>query len=318
MSRSYCIALAAVAIAGCSAPDTTAVTGRSEPRAALAFGGSDWSAPVHLLAPISSTARDLGARLSHDELSIYFGSDRTGTLGVFDIWVSRRECRDCAWGPAQNLGPNINSPGGDGAPEVSADGHWLYFSGSRAGSMGGSEDIWVSHRTDVHDDLAWEPAVNLGPFVNTNGQEGGPAFISMGGGGGTLYFSRNGDIYEASIAHDGTALAPATLVTALSHPTALDAEPSIRGDGKEIIFWSNRTGGLGANDVFVSTRQNVNDEWSVPVSYGSPINTAQGELSPNLSRDGRTLIWSATQMARPSLGFQDFWMSTRKPGGGAP
>lgn len=273
---------------------------------------------MHLLAPISSTARDLGARLSADERSIYFGSDRApGGSGAFDIWVSRRACRDCEWGPTQNLGTNVNGPGGDGGPEVSVDGHWLFFSSNRAGSTGGSEDIWVSHRTDVHDDLAWEPAVNLGPFVNTSGQEGGPAYIAMGGGGGTLYFSRSGDIYEVAIGHDGTALAPATLVTELSHPTANDMEPSIRGDGKEIIIWSNRGGGVGSTDVWVSTRT-VNEPWSTPVSYGVPINTAQGELSPNLSRDGRTLIWSATQQARPSLGFQDFWMSTRTPGGGAP
>jgi hypothetical protein len=319
MFRSLCCALAiATVIGGCATEDVTSLTERSGRPGALAFEGSEWSEPVHLPAPISSTARDLGARLSADELTIYFGSDRDGGSGAFDIWVSRRGCRECEWKPARNLGTNINSLGGDGGPEVSVDGHWLFFSGSRTGSVNGSEDIWVSHRTDVHDDLGWGPAVNLGPFVNTGAHETGPAFIAMGGSGGTLYFSRDGDIYEVSLAHDGTPLAAATVVTELSDPTADAREPSVRGDGKEMVFWSTRDGGAGASDIWVSRRQNVNAPWSTPVSYGAPINTARGDLVPDLSRDGRTLIWSAAQTARPSLGFQDFWMSTRKPGGGAP
>lgn len=319
MFRSLCCALPMITIiSGCATEDVTSLTARSGRLDAFAFAASEWSEPVHLAAPISSTARDLGARLSADELTIYFGSDRAGGQGAFDIWVSRRACRDCEWQPARNLGTNINGPGGDGGPEVSVDGHRLFFSSSRSGSENGSEDIWVSHRTDVHDDLGWEPAVNLGSFVNTSAHETGPAFIAMSGAGGTLYFSREGDIYEVSVGHDGTPLAPATRVTQLSDPTMNAREPSIRGDGKEIIFWSTRDGGEGASDVWVSTRQNVNAPWSAPVSYGSPINTAGGELSPNLSRDGRTLIWSATRAARPGLGFQDFWMSTRKPGAGAP
>jgi hypothetical protein len=318
MLRSLCGALLmAAATGGCAAEHATSLTEHSGRHGALAFGGSEWSAPEHLPSPISSTARDLGARLSADELTIYFGSDRAGGSGAFDVWVSRRACRECEWQAPRNLGTNINGPGGDGGPEVSVDGHWLFFSGSRSGSVDGSEDIWVSHRTNVHDDLGWEPAVNLGSFVNTSAHENGPAFIAMGGAGGTLYFSRGGDIYEVSIGHDGTPVAAATVVAELSESTTNAREPSIRGDGKEIIFWSTDEGGVGASDVWVSTRQNVNEPWSTPVSYGAPINTTSGELSPNLSRDGRTLTWSATQNARPSLGFQDFWISRRKPGGGA-
>ena len=47
------------------------------------FAGSEWSEPVHLDAPVNSPARELGARLSPDELSLYFGSDRVvGGFGV--------------------------------------------------------------------------------------------------------------------------------------------------------------------------------------------------------------------------------------------
>jgi hypothetical protein len=274
----------------------------------------EWSEPVHLDAPISSPARDLGAKLSADELTIYFGSERAGGLGHFDIWVARRECRDCSWQEPVNLGPNINSEKSEGGPEVSLDGHFLFFSSNRPGSTAGTDDIWLSHRTDVHDDLAWEPAVNLGPLVNTALPEGGPAFLTPGAGPATLYFSRSaGDIYAVAIDRNGTPLSTAEPVAELNS-SANEGEPSIRGDGKEIVFWSNRSGGRGLVDVWVSTRQNVNEPWSTPVSMGAPINTTGTDISPNLSRDGRTLTWSAGANARPTLGFQDFWMSTRKPG----
>ena len=51
------------------------------------------------------------------------------------------------------------------------------------------------------------------------------------------------------------------------------------------------------------------------IMMGAVINTTGGELTPFLSRDGRTLLWSATMTARPSLGRQDIWMSTRTPSG---
>src|SRR5687767_5684556 len=61
------------------------------------FQDSEWSEPVHLDAPVNSPWRELRAHLSPDELSLYIASDRPGGQGAFDIWVSRRACRDCAW-----------------------------------------------------------------------------------------------------------------------------------------------------------------------------------------------------------------------------
>lgn len=211
---------------------------------AHSFAGSEWSEPVHIDAPVNSPARELGAELSPDELSLYFGSDRAGGLGAFDIWVSRRACLECPWETPANLGPNINSPGGDGAPTLSADGHLLFFSGSRAGGKGG-EDIWVSRRTDTNDDLGWAQAVNLGPDVNTAVNEGGPAYVAaLAGGGANLYFGRgatlaDNDIYQVRVTREGETLGPATPVAELNS-SLLDGKPAIRADGREVFFWSTR------------------------------------------------------------------------------
>src|SRR5215207_6044715 len=63
----------------------------------------DWSTPVNVGAPINTEYNDNYAVLSRDELTIYFTSDRPGSLGGDDLWVSRRESTDSPWSPPVNL-----------------------------------------------------------------------------------------------------------------------------------------------------------------------------------------------------------------------
>lgn len=284
-----------------------------------AFTNSEWSEPVHLPAPINSSSTELGAQLSPDGLSIYFGSERTGGHGNVDIWAVRRECIDCPWGSAVNL--NINSGESDGGPAFSPDGHLLFFSSNREGGKGG-DDIWVSYRDDISDDQGWQAPVDLGTGVNTNDHETGPFYVpALNAEGANLYFVRGGvtansDIYKALVTLDGETVGDAVPVVELNS-TAPEAEPALSHDGKEIFFHSARTtGGFGAADIWVATRKSPNDSWSEPVNLGTDINTPGADLTPGLSYDGRTLLWSAAMMARPSLGRQDIWMSTRRPGRG--
>lgn len=284
---------------------------------AVGRDASAWSEPVHLGPVVNSAFQELGAELSPDGHSLYFNSDRPGGLGGFDIWASRRACLDCPWETPIHLGPNINSPQTDGSPAFSADGHLLFFTSARAGGEGG-EDIWVSRRTHKDDDLAWGPPLNLGPALNTPDQESSPAFLPGRGatGGHGLYFTRGAgagrDIYQASVTRDGEPLGPAVPVTELNDPFLNDADPTIRVDGRELMFWSPRPGGLGDLDIWVATRCSPRDPWSTPRNLGPPVNTSfGGEFVPALSRDGRTLVFSGNMLRGGSLGRQDLWMSTR-------
>ena len=277
---------------------------------AMSFAHSQWSEPVHLPAPVNSPFRELAAALSPDELSIYFGSDRLDptAYGAVDMWVSHRACLDCPWEAPVNLGPNINSTKGDGSPAFSPDGHLLFFSSARDGN----DDIWVSHRADPSDDLGWEPAVNLGPYVNTAAGEVSPSYIpALEGGGVNLYFSRGSDVYAVRVTRDGEALGPAEPVAGLGGASGI----TVRKDGREAYLWSNLLGGSGGADIFVTTRRSPNDEWSAPENVGPVINTRFADLTPTLSLDGRTLLFSEAAAARPGLGLQDIWMTTRTPSG---
>jgi WD40-like Beta Propeller Repeat len=106
--------------------------------------------------------------------------------------------------------------------------------------------------------------------------------------------------------------ARAWLAQELNDPVAADQKVTVRTDGLELLISSNRAGSFGNFDIWRSTRETVQEPWSTPVHIGPPLNTADVDSQPTLSRDGQTLIFTST---RPGgFGNNDLWMSTRRPG----
>src|SRR5882724_4165035 len=276
---------------------------------------SDWSAPVNLGPVINSTSADQQPAISKDGLSLYFTSNRPGGLGgPFDMYVSQRASVDDAWGSPMNLGPAVNTAFDEGNPALSRDGHLLFFQSKRLPSFGGI-DLWVSYREHTHDDFDWQPAVNLGPSVNSAADDQGPSYFeNEEDGAPQLYFgsSRPGglggaDIYVSAQMADGS-FGPAVLVTELSS-ISNETLPSIRHDALEIFFNSNRVGSIGAGDLWAATRESTLDAWSTPVNLGSTVNTSSQEQAPYLSSDGKTLFFSS---GRPGgFGGLDLYVTTR-------
>lgn len=272
---------------------------------------SEWSLPVNLGSPVNrTTSIENSPELSKDGLSLYFGSNRTGAggFGSIDLYVSQRACADtnnslCRWGEPVNLGSVINTSSVDGGPTLSRDGHQLFLISDRPGGLG-SNDIWISWRTNVQDDFGWGPPLNLGPPVNTNQLEAGP-----NPRGGELYFHHgpavgNTDIYVSRMR--GDVFDSPILVEALSSPGFFDQRPSIRFDGREIILSSDRPGGLGLQDIWASTRDGNGQEWTIPVNLGSPINTEFQEQTPMISEDGTVLLFASNR-----TGNFDIYIATR-------
>lgn len=282
------------------------------------FEDAPWSEPVNLGAPVNSAAAEMNAALSPDELSLYFVSTRAGGFGGADIWVSRRSALDRPWGTPVNLGAGVNTAGLEASPTLSIDGHLLFFSSDRPGGQG-SNDIYVARRADTNDDLAWEPAAGLGADVNTAGFEAGGVYLqSADGGGANFYFVRGPNasqlaIFVAAIKAGGETRGPAVPAAELNDPTpgVSSAHPSVRTDGREVFFHSSRAGGLGANDLWVSTRPSVHHPWSTPVNLGTPLSTAANEVQPTLSRDARSLVFTSNRAG--GLGNTDIWLVTRQP-----
>lgn len=276
---------------------------------ASAWRSSDWSPPVNLGPIINSAYDDGGPAISKDGLTLYFNSGRPGGFGNLDIYVARRESVDLPWDWPVNLGPIINTDSPELFPALSRDEHNLFLVSPTASGLA---DVWVSYRKDVHDDFAWQPPTLLGPAVNTAANDHGPGYFENRKQGLLqLYFhsnrTGNNDIYVAE------AFGPAVLVQELSSPQ-IDARPAIFRNGLEIFFHSDRPGGVGAFDLWVSVRESVFEPWSPPVNLGNTVNSQFNDFIAAISSDGETLFFTSN---RPDgFGLNDIYMTTRTKGGG--
>jgi len=278
---------------------------------------SDWSAPINLGPIVNSTAIDRGPAISKDGLSLYFASTRlSGSFGGEDIYVSQRESQDSEWGPPVNLGPIINTAANEMVPAFSRDGHLMFFASNRLGS--GGVDIWVSRREQTHDDFGWQPPENLGPGVNSTSIDAGPSYFDNDEVGVTqLYFNSNrpggpgtSNLYVSEQTADGS-FGAAVLVVELAG-LGDTARASIRHDGREIFFTSNRPGSANTQDLWVATRDTVFDVWSEPINLGPTVNSGPLDVQPYISSDRETLFFAST---RPGgSGSTDLYMTTRTKG----
>ena len=145
--------------------------------------GQPWSAATNAGAPVNSSQSDHGPAFLPDGLGILFGSDRSGGFGGDDIYGATRASIDGPWsGGATNAGAVINTPGFDAAPSVAFDGLTMFYSSSRAGSVG-LNDIWMASRSNAA--LGWEYVEPLGPAVNDLGGDETPSATADGR---TVYF----------------------------------------------------------------------------------------------------------------------------------
>lgn len=128
--------------------------------------GDQWSPSRNLETPINSGAWESQPSLSFDGSSIYFSSNRPGSMGgSMDIWVTRFEGNHFT--EPENLGPNINTEGDEYSPFIHTDNKTLYFSSDGWPGLG-QNDVFFSRR-DVEG--KWTKPTNLGYPINTPADE---------------------------------------------------------------------------------------------------------------------------------------------------
>jgi hypothetical protein len=254
---------------------------------------------------------------SPDGLSLYMASNRPRFAGDtrtdLDIWVAHRASPDAPWGAPENLGEPVNSTADDFCP-TPIRGGGLFFVSRKAlpGVSCGMADIYFTRLNPSH---GWREPEHLGCQAagGPNGplDEMGPSYVEAGGA--SLYFSSGPDIY-VSRRMQGGGFGPAEGVAELNS-AAIDMQPNVRKDGREIVFASNRAdaSAFGGQDLWVATRQTVDDPWSAPVNLGVAVNTAANETRPSLSWKGTTLYFGR---APGPEGSTDIFVTTREKAGG--
>jgi hypothetical protein len=281
---------------------------------------SAWSDPVNLGPVVGSASNESGPSISSDGLHLYFQSNRPGGFGRTDMYVTQRATVNDAWAAPQNLGPVLNATGAffNGMPEQSADEKSLFFCSDRPGGVG-LLDLWVSHRSNIHDDFAWEAPVNLGAAVNGPTDDCDPAllvdpqtgavilsFASLNRPGGT----GDWDLLRSTQGADGN-FGTAVPVSELNSATR-ETGPTVRRDGLEMIFSFslNGSGDLGLITLWASTRESPSAPWSQPVALASNINAPGfNTRAADLSADGTTLYFISNRTG--GSGGGDVWVSMR-------
>lgn len=200
-----------------------------------------------------------------------------------------------------NMGPAINTPEDEVFPLLSNDQRLLFFNRSKKGK---NEDLYFANIEGE----AWMKARSVRNF-NTSESEG---MCTMVRDGRTIFFTAcmregslgNCDIWEAKV--NGREVLSATPLDGLLNSEHWDSQASISCDGSVMYFASNRPGGLGGTDIWMSTRLD-NGTWGSPVNMGPKINTPEDEESPFITNDGKTLYFSST--GHLGMGEQDIFMS---------
>jgi Tol biopolymer transport system component len=235
-----------------------------------------------VLVPVvnGTSGNDGNARLSPDELTIYFSSDRSGSR---DIFSTTRASRNDPFGTPRPV-PGVNTTSDEKWPSVTADGLSMYIEST----VNGPFQIFVSHRTTPAAQFSTPVLVANVNIGGTNGQtfilpdESALYFASKAEtSGGTL------DLFRAARGTGGQFGVPVQISTINTRTDEVGPVPT--ADELTIYFASGRTDSpaKGNLDIWRATRASRTANFNPPVSV-EELNTSNEEvpdwLSPDLCR----------------------------------
>ncbi len=221
----------------------------------------------------------------------------------------------------ENIGSPINTEASEYVPVISADESVMIFTYVGPKSTGGlvnddlqpdkdegyyHEDIMVSYKKD---DGTWTEPVGIAE-LNTPGHD---AAIALSPDGQTLFIFKStnedkGDIYMSIL--EGNKWTEPVRLNSNINTEYWEGSCSVSADGKYLYFASERPGGYGGRDLWVSEKEG--DDWGPATNLGPIINTKYDEDAPFIHPDGITLFFSSK--GHKSIGGYDIMYSIKKEG----
>ena len=207
-----------------------------------------WEKARRLNGSINTSENEGAQMISQDgQWLVFTGCNRPNGAGSCDIYISYLTPQ--GWSEAINLGNKINTEDWESQPALSPDKRDLYFASRRPGGFGGA-DIYVSH---LQPNGRWSDAENLGPTINTSGNEQCP-FIHADNQ--TLYFTSDvlpgygdEDLFVVKKNNEGKWGIPKNLGYPIN---TIDREGTlfIAADSKTAYYASDRADGKGGLDIY--------------------------------------------------------------------
>ncbi len=202
--------------------------------------------------------------------TLYITSERSGEQKIYIV-----NSENNSWTSPQEIDDVINNASHAGSASLTPDGQYIVFAAYKHSVEGSGRTDLYSARKELG---KWSDVQNLGPLVNSDAWDAAP---SLSNDGTVLYFSsdRAGgkggtDMYMTRRTREGW-----TRPVALSDINSSSDEntPFIAADGKTLYFASNRSGGVGGYDIYVSRKSG--ESFSSPTNIGTPINSEYDEIA---------------------------------------
>ena len=265
--------------------------------------------PAGLGPTVNTINRDYGPSLSADGSRLYFAADRSSQVVRTKIYFS--DLVADAWTAPQlvDMPQETEHAPFRRAPCISHDGQSLYFTRALVSGLYVTQTrIWVSEKVAG----AWTQPVDLGDVINFPDPARITSDPSMSADGNTLFLSsdRPGglgatDLWMADRV-GGVWTAPVNLGATINSAHH-DSEPSISADGQTLYFSSNRPGGMGSTDIWVSHL--VSGAWTTPKNLGPQLNSTGADREPEVAKDGSILLFTGIRSG--GEGLSDLWAAQR-------
>ncbi|MBN1972157.1 MAG: discoidin domain-containing protein [Sedimentisphaerales bacterium] len=269
--------------------------------------------PVNLGPLINSAAWDNASLLSQDVLCMYFQSGG-------GVYMATRDTKYDSWSTVVNLGVptvvndlcTILKPFPIMTGWMTGDGLEVY--------CGWNYDLWMMKRPAVGAD--WSAPLNIGSPVNTSWDE---IWSTISSDGLELYFSgyRSGSAYVRPGGQGDADLWVTKRTTrndpwgtpvnlgAIVNSSSQDARPYLSADGLALFFDSQRPGGCGSGDLYVTRRATRTSPWGLPMNLGPTVNSVFFDEGVSVSPDGSAIRWDCARLG--GYGSNDIWQASITP-----
>lgn len=270
--------LCTVVLAGCGADELLVLGERDPPR--YRFG------EPQLIEELAAPSKTDNPSLTADLLELYFTSERA--LGPAEIFVAKRAQRDAPFDPPE-LVAELNAPGIETSPAVSADGLTIWFASDRPGGLG-DLDIWLATRDTRA--ARWSSPQN----VATLSSPGKDIPRPLGQRNAIMPMASDRDsrgsyqIFFATRASDPATFQEPERRAELEPPPASTVDGFLTEDGLTLLYVTGPA--IGPADLFVAWRRASSEPFGHHAAL-TELNTASDERDPWLSPDGTELYFAS-------------------------
>jgi Tol biopolymer transport system component len=168
----------------------------------------------------------------------------------------------------------------------------------------GDGDIWFIKKNEE----GWSNPQKLPPLINTDSYE----YYASTCNDGSIYFSRikgRHAVILVSKFENGHYLEAAELPSPINEKTSNNYHPFISPNGDYIIFNSERNGGYGGADLYISFKD-LDGNWGEPINLGNKINSDLRDICPTITPDGKYLFFTRNWQNNDKWYGDIYWIET--------